>query len=230
MKQRILIADDDPDVLKLLEGRLIGAGYEVIKASDGVKALGRIKKEVPTLAILDVMMPEMSGLEVCRSLKGDAQTARIPIMLLSARQDEIDRVLGFEFGADDYVVKPFSPREVVLRVQALLRRQAVAVGAVDPIVKVGELTIDRLGLRVLVNGEVVEVTRTEFKLLVTLMESIGRVHSREELLLAVWPSGSEIEVRTVDTHLRRLREKLGVAGQRIETIRGFGYRIDWVAG
>ena len=126
MKQRILIADDDPDVLKLLESKLVGAGYEVIKASDGVKALGRIRKEVPTLAILDVMMPGMSGLEVCRSLKGDAQTARIPIMLLTARQDEIDRVLGFEFGADDYVVKPFSPREVVLRVQALLRRQAVA--------------------------------------------------------------------------------------------------------
>ena len=122
MKHRILIADDEPDALKLLETRLVAVGFEVVRATDGLAALGRVRKDAPSLAILDVMMPEMSGLEVCRALKGDPKTARMPIMLLTARNEEVDRVLGFEFGADDYVTKPFSPREAVLRVQALLRR------------------------------------------------------------------------------------------------------------
>lgn len=226
MKHRILIADDEPDALKLLETRLVAVGYEVLKATDGVAALGRVRKDSPALAILDVMMPEMSGLEVCRTLKGDPKTARMPIMLLTARNEEVDRVLGFEFGADDYVTKPFSPREVVLRVQALLRRQAPAPVSTGTVIRVGSIVIDRLALRVTVRNQPVDLTRTEFKLLSTLIESTGRVLTRDALLTAVWPTDSNIEIRTVDTHLRRLREKLGRAGQLIQTIRGFGYRID----
>ena len=226
LAKRILIADDEPEVLKLLEMRLVAAGFEVLKAADGVSALGCARKEAPALAILDVMMPGMSGLEVCRTLKNDPKTARIPIMLLTARQEEVDRVLGFEFGADDYVVKPFSPREVALRVQALLRRQPLEPAAAGAVLRAGGITVDRLALRVTVRNRPVELTRTEFKLLSTLMESMGRVMAREALLHAAWPSDSNIEIRTVDTHLRRLREKLGSAGQLIQTIRGFGYRID----
>lgn len=226
MKPRILIADDEPDALKLLEGRLVAAGFEVMKAADGLAALGRVRKDAPALVILDVMMPEMSGLEVCRTLKGDPKTARMPIMLLTARNEEVDRVLGFEFGADDYVTKPFSPREVVLRVQALLRRQGPGATATGTVIRAGSIVIDRLALQVTVHNQLVDLTRTEFKLLSTLIESAGRVLSRDTLLTAVWPTDSNIEIRTVDTHLRRLREKLGSAGQLIRTIRGFGYRID----
>lgn len=226
MKPRILIADDEPDAMKLLEGRLVAAGFEVMKAADGLAALGRVRKDAPALVILDVMMPEMSGLEVCRTLKGDPKTARMPIMLLTARNEEVDRVLGFEFGADDYVTKPFSPREVVLRVQALLRRQGPGVTATGTVSRVGSIVIDRLALQVTVHNQLVDLTRTEYKLLSTLIESAGRVLSRDTLLTAVWPTDSNIEIRTVDTHLRRLREKLGSAGQLIRTIRGFGYRID----
>jgi two-component system phosphate regulon response regulator PhoB len=226
MKPRILIADDEPDALKLLEGRLVAAGFEVMKAADGLAALGRVRKDAPALVILDVMMPEMSGLEVCRTLKGDPKTARMPIMLLTARNEEVDRVLGFEFGADDYVTKPFSPREVVLRVQALLRRQGPGATTTGTVIRAGSIVIDRLALQVTVHNQLVDLTRTEFKLLSTLIESAGRVLSRDTLLTAVWPTDSNIEIRTVDTHLRRLREKLGSAGQLIRTIRGFGYRID----
>ncbi|MCE9610960.1 MAG: response regulator [Chthoniobacter sp.] len=227
MKNRILIADDEPDAVKLLDSRLVEQGFEVLHATDGLSALGRVRKESPTLAILDVMMPEMSGMEVCRTLKGDPKTARIPIMLLTARNEEVDRVLGFEFGADDYVTKPFSPREVVLRVQALLRRLAPATTAsVGSILHVGGIIIDGLAHRVTVHNQVVELTRTEFKLLRTLMENTGRVLKRADLLQIVWPTDANIEIRTVDTHLRRLREKLGTSGQLIQTIRGFGYRID----
>jgi len=227
MRNRILIADDEPDALKLLEARLVELGFEVVHAADGLSALSSAQRDIPALAILDVMMPHMSGLEVCRSLKGDPKTARIPIMLLTARTDEVDRVLGFEFGADDYVTKPFSPREVVLRVQALLRRPVpVGNSAAGPVLRAGGIVIDRLALRVTVRNRAVELTRTEFKLLSTLMENTGRVLKREDLLQTVWPRHANIELRTVDTHLRRLREKLGTSGQLIQTIRGFGYRID----
>ncbi len=229
MKKRILIADDEPDVIKLLQKNLEAAGFEVLKAVDGVSALGLTRKDKPALLILDVMMPGVSGLEVCRTLKNDPKTARLPIILLTARQEEVDRVLGFEFGADDYVVKPFSPREVTLRVQALLRRNNPASPAGGVMLRAGVITIDRLALRVAVQNQDVELTRTEFKLLSTLMENSGRVLSREALLQSAWPSDANIEIRTVDTHLRRLREKLGPAGELIQTIRGFGYRMDEVA-
>jgi len=226
VKKRILIADDEADVLTLLDTRLTASGYEVLKASDGLAALGRARKDEPALAVLDVMMPGMSGLEVCRTLKADPKTARLPIILLTARNEEVDRVLGFEFGADDYVLKPFSPRELTLRIEALLRHQLSPVSTPSAILTVGCVSIERLAHRVTVQRQLVELTRTEFKLLNILMEHTGRVLTREALLNFVWPAESNIEIRTVDTHLRRLREKLGAGGRLIQTIRGFGYRID----
>ena len=226
LRKRILIADDEMDVLALLETRLSASGYEVFKVSDGIAALDRARADAPDLAVLDVMMPGLSGLEVCRALKADPKTSCMPIILLTARHEEVDRVLGFEFGADDYVLKPFSPREVALRVQALLRHQLQPVSAPRSLLKVGNVTIDRLAHRVTVQTRAVELTRTEFKLLSSLMEQAGRVLTRETLLNTVWPEAANIEIRTVDTHLRRLREKLGRAGKYIQTVRGFGYRID----
>lgn len=226
LKPRILIADDELDVLTLLETRLAASGFEVLKAMDGVAALGRARDDAPALAVLDVMMPGMTGLEVCRVLKADPKTSRLPIILLSARSEEVDRVLGFEFGADDYVLKPFSPRELALRIQALLRHQLQPLAAPEAVVRVGSVLVDRLAHRVTVQSRPVDLTRTEFKLLSMLMDHRGRVLTRETLLDSVWPAEANIEIRTVDTHLRRLREKLGPAGKHIQTIRGFGYRVD----
>lgn len=226
MRKRILIADDEQDVLTLLETRLSASGYEVLKASDGPTALGRARTDAPALLVLDVMMPGMSGLEVCRTLKADPKTARLPIILLTARHEEVDRVLGFEFGADDYVLKPFSPRELALRIQALLRHQLQPVTAPSPVLQLGPISVNRFAHRVTVQNRIVELTRTEFKLLCILMETPGRVLSREDLLESVWPAQANIEIRTVDTHMRRLRDKLGSRGKQIQTIRGFGYRID----
>lgn len=228
VKPRILIADDELDVLTLLETRLTAAGFEVLKAMDGSAALRRSRDEGPALAVLDVMMPGMSGLEVCRVLKADPKTARMPIILLSARSEEVDRVLGFELGADDYVLKPFSPRELTLRIQALLRHQIQPLNAPEAVLRVGNVLVDRLAHRVTVQSRPVDLTRTEFKLLSMLMDHRGRVLTREALLDSVWPAEANIEIRTVDTHLRRLREKLGTAGKHIQTIRGFGYRVDEV--
>ena len=226
VRKRILIADDELDVLALLETRLSASGYEVLKASNGVAALDRARTDKPALAVLDIMMPGMSGLEVCRTLKADPKTARMPIILLTARHEEVDRVLGFEFGADDYVLKPFSPRELALRIQALLRHQLQPVATPSAILQLGLISVDRLTHRVTVQNRALELTRTEFKLLSILMETPGRVLSREELLESVWPAQANIEIRTVDTHMRRLRGKLGSRGKQIQTIRGFGYRID----
>jgi two-component system phosphate regulon response regulator PhoB len=228
VKPRILIADDELDVLTLLGTRLSASGFEVLKAMDGAVALRRARDEAPALAVLDVMMPGMSGLEVCRVLKAEPKTARMPIILLSARSEEVDRVLGFELGADDYVLKPFSPRELALRIQALLRHQIQPVNAPETVLRVGNVLVDRLAHRVTVQSRPVELTRTEFKLLSMLMDHRGRVLTREALLDSVWPAEANIEIRTVDTHLRRLREKLGTAGKHIQTIRGFGYRVDEV--
>ena len=226
VKKRILIADDELDVLMLLETRLCAAGYEVLKASDGAAALDRAREDKPALAVLDVMMPGMSGLEVCRALKADPKTAGMPIIILTARHEEVDRVLGFEFGADDYVLKPFSPRELALRIQVLLRRQFQPVAAPSAVVTLGPISVDRFAHRATVQKRPVDLTRTEFKLLSTLIAVPGRVLSREELLEAVWPAQANIEIRTVDTHMRRLRDKLGRRGKQIQTVRGFGYRID----
>ena len=222
----IVVADDDTDVVDLVSRHLKAAGYGVTPAHDGVQAIAAARRELPALIILDLMLPEMSGLEVCKTLRSHETTARIPIVMLTARVEEIDRVLGFELGADDYVTKPFSPRELVLRIQAVLRRigEAAAEGA-SQVLQVGEIVLDRRRYTVHVKGQAVDLTSTEFKLLAMLMERIGRVQSRDALLNDVWARETAIDSRTVDTHMRRLREKLGEAAKCIQTVRGFGYRI-----
>jgi DNA-binding response OmpR family regulator len=220
----ILIVEDEKDVVDLLVLNLRKAGgFTISTASDGAAGLNKARSEKPAFIILDLMLPKMPGLEVCKILKTDPATRQIPIMMLTARAEEIDRIVGLEFGADDYVVKPFSPREVVLRINAILRRGASE--PVDDRLNAGPIAIDPDRHRVAVDGEQVNLTALEFKLLRTLMQRRGRVQERDRLLNDVWGYESMIDTRTVDTHVRRLREKLGRAGKIIETVRGFGYRL-----
>jgi two-component system phosphate regulon response regulator PhoB len=223
MSDRILVADDEEDVLKLVAMNLKSAGFLITTACDGPGALAAVRRAPPALAVLDIMMPGMSGLEVCRELKRDPAYAAIPIVILTARADEIDRILGFELGIDDYLLKPFSPRELVLRIKAILRRSPGRAESAD-FSQAGNIAIDRKKHSLTVAGRPVAVTPIEFKLLSVLMERPGHVLNREELVSKVWPAESDIELRTIDTHMRRLREKLGEADS-IETVRGFGYRI-----
>lgn len=225
MNQQILIADDEVDMLNLVGTNLSGAGFIVHKAEDGPAAVAAARQRLPHLIVLDLMMPGMTGLEVCRVLKNDATTESIPIVLLTARGGEADRILAFELGADDYVTKPFSPRELVLRIRGILKRST----GMDPeraMLQAGDIRLDADRHEIYVRGRPVELTAIEFRLLATLMERRGRVQSRDSLLSAVWGVDRDIESRTVDTHLRRLREKLGSAGDQIRTVRGFGYRLD----
>lgn len=223
-KSKVLIVDDEQDVTELLEFNLRSAGYDVISAEDGPTALKKARESLPDLIVLDVMLPEMDGTEVCKQLRRDAATARIPIIMLTAKASEIDRVLGLELGADDYVTKPFSPRELVLRVRGLLRR---GLPADEPheMIQVGDLVVDIPRHQVTVKGKRIDLTATEFKLITTLAQRRGRVQSREQLLQDVWEYDSLIDTRTVDTHMRRLREKLGVAAKYLDTVRGVGYRF-----
>lgn len=223
-RKRVLVADDEADVLMLVSMNLQRAGFEVLRASDGREALDFARRELPDLVVLDLMMPEMDGLEVARQLKQSPLTAQIPVVMLTARADEVDRIVGLELGADDYVTKPFSPREIVLRVQAILRRLESAPAAGD-VLEIGRVRVDRVRHEVSIAGERMDFTATEFKLLSVLMERCGRLQSREVLLNDVWGYESVIDTRTVDTHIRRLREKMGVAADLIETVRGFGYRM-----
>ena len=222
--QKILVADDELDVLNLVAHNLKISGYSVIEASDGPSALTSARKEVPSLIVLDLMLPGMSGFEICKALKGDDNTKGIPIIMLTAKTEEVDRIVGFELGADDYVTKPFSPRELVLRIQSVLRRGDGRT-KLNESLKVGSITIDRQRHIIQVKGRTINLTATEFKLLSFLAERRGRVQSRDALLNEVWAYENAIDTRTVDTHIRRLREKLGPAGNTIETVRGFGYRI-----
>jgi two-component system phosphate regulon response regulator PhoB len=223
MSTRILIADDEDDVRELVARQLKAAGYTAILAADGAEAIEKARKEKPALLVLDIMMPGMTGIDACKAMRGDSLTARMPILFLTAKTDEIDRVLGLELGADDYMTKPFSPRELILRIKAILRRMA---GPDEgDILRIGDITIDRTRHTVRVKSKALELTATEFKLLSLLLERRGRVQSRERLLSDVWGYDSYIDTRTVDTHVRRLREKLGSAADAIETVRGFGYRV-----
>lgn len=222
--KRILIADDEPDVLQLVSSNLKNAGYNVLKAEDGLAALNMARETLPSLIVLDLMLPEMSGLEVCKVLKKEPTTAAIPIVMLTAKAEEVDRIVGLELGADDYLTKPFSPRELVLRVKSVLRR-AGAAGEVTDQLALGEIRIDRSRYEITISGNPVDFTATEFKLLALLIERRGRVQSRDTLLNDVWGYESVIDTRTVDTHVRRLREKLGKWADYIETVRGFGYRV-----
>jgi two-component system phosphate regulon response regulator PhoB len=224
MISKILVADDEPDVLNLVSANLRAAGFEVIKAGDGPSARELARSELPDLLVLDLMLPGMSGLEVCRLLKADPVTSGIPIIMLTAKAEEVDRIVGLELGADDYVTKPFSPRELVLRIKSVLRRGDQNAAAAD-LLCLHQIVIDRARFQVTVAGKPVDFTATELKLLTLLMERRGRVQSRETLLNEVWGYESAIDTRTVDTHIRRVREKLGAEADRIETVRGFGYRI-----
>jgi DNA-binding response OmpR family regulator len=223
-RKKILVADDEPDVLSLLVINLQRAGYDVLKAEDGEQALRLAREHLPSLLVLDVMMPGLSGFDVVKQLKQTAQTARLPVLMLTARADEVDRIVGLELGADDYVTKPFSPREIVLRVQSVLRRVEAPAEVVE-MLEVGEIRVDRVRHEVFIAGVREEFTATEFKLLTVLMERCGRLQSREVLLNDVWGYETVIDTRTVDTHIRRLRDKLGKAAGLIDTVRGFGYRM-----
>jgi DNA-binding response OmpR family regulator len=226
MSERILIVEDEADVAELISHHLGKAGFSVELTSDGLSALDLIKSNPPALVILDLMLPQMSGLDLCRAIKGDVRTREVVVLILSARADEIDRVIGFELGADDYVVKPFSPRELVLRIRAIFRRRGSTKDKDDSErIRVGELILDCSRHEVKAANRLVECTATEFKLLRILMERHGRVQGRDRLLSDVWGYDSVIDTRTVDTHMRRLRDKLGDCARYIETVRGFGYRL-----
>ncbi len=222
--KKVLVVEDEEDVVEMLTRAFRRAtGFNVIAATDGATGLRRAREESPALVVLDLMLPKMPGLEVCKILKSDSLTRHIPILMLTAKAEEIDRILGLELGADDYVSKPFSPREIVLRAQAILRRGEAPADAQSFVA--GPITIDGVRHQVSVGGKIVHLTGLEFKLLRTLVQRRGRVQQRDRLLSDVWGYESVIDTRTVDTHVRRLREKLGKAGDAIETVRGFGYRL-----
>jgi two-component system phosphate regulon response regulator PhoB len=223
MLEKILVAEDEPDMLELVASNISLAGYEVIKAADGPSALAAMIQS-PNLLILDLMLPGISGLDICRKLKSDVRTAGVPIVMLTAKAEEVDRIVGLELGADDYITKPFSPRELVLRIKSVLRRAASSAPELNCLVS-GDIVLDKNRLEVRVNGKLVHCTATEFNLLRVLLERRGIVQSRAILLNDVWGYDYAIDTRTVDTHVRRLREKLGSAGDCIKTVRSFGYRI-----
>ena len=224
LKQKILIVDDEPEAVELVEFNLKQAGFDIATAADGDEALKKAKAQLPALVVLDLMLPEIDGLEVCKLLRRDSTTAKIPILMLTAKAAEIDRVLGLELGADDYVTKPFSPRELVLRVKKILQR-TTASGEKRETMRFGELLIDLPKHLVSWKGKAIELTATEFKLVTVLAERAGRVQTRDALLRDVWEYDAAIDTRTVDTHMRRLREKLGPAAKHLDTVRGVGYRF-----
>jgi two-component system phosphate regulon response regulator PhoB len=224
VKPKILIVDDEPEAVELLEFNMKQAGYDVIVAADGAEAVKKAHVALPSLILLDLMLPEVDGLEVCKMLRRDPATANIPIIMVTAKATEIDKILGLELGADDYITKPFSPRELVLRVKKLLQRER-STGEESSTYKFGELLIDTPRHLVSWRGKSIDLTATEFKLLTLLAQRRGRVQSREQLLRDVWEYNSLIDTRTVDTHMRRLREKLGPASKWLDTVRGVGYRF-----
>ena len=223
--ERILVVDDEPEIVALVAYHLAKSGYRVATASTGEEALDAARRERPSLIILDLMLPGLSGFDVLEQLRADEATRDIAVLLLSARREEPDRLRGLSGGADDYLTKPFSPAELVLRVGAILRRTAPAQPVATGALVIGPLHIDRDGMNVAVDGEAVELTPTEFRLLLTLAERRGRVQGRGHLLETVWEAAPDIQTRTVDMHVQRLRTKLGRAGDLIETVRGFGYRL-----
>jgi two-component system phosphate regulon response regulator PhoB len=224
MRPRVLLIDDEPDIVRVLDFALKQAGFDVDSAPDAATGLLRIREQKPDALVLDLMLPDFSGTEVCRQVKASPKTASMPIIMLTARGDEVDRVVGFELGADDYIVKPFSVREVVLRVRAVLRRGAAGEGQ-QKREELGPLKLDHEGHRAFVDGEEIELTALEFRLLSTFLDRAGRVQTREQLLRDVWEMAGDLQTRTVDTHVKRLREKLKGGRDLIETVRGLGYRM-----
>ncbi len=229
---RVLVVEDERDLQEVIGYNLRELGYDVVVSERGAPAAGMAVEQRPDLVLLDLMLPDISGLEVCRSLKSNPTTRAIPVVMVTAKSAEVDRVVGFELGADDYVVKPFSVRELLLRVQAVLRRsqpatspEPTAAPSPTPAITFGRLRIDRDAPNVQVDDQEVTLTALELRLLCTLYERRNRVQSRAVLLDDVWCVSGENATRTVDTHVKRLREKLGPAGAYIETIRGIGYRF-----
>jgi len=222
----VLIVDDERDLRTLVDFNLRQAGWRTAHAESGAEALSRTRALKPTVVILDLNLPDVSGLDVCRLIRADAETRDVPILMLTARSAEEDRVHGLELGADDYLAKPFSLRELVLRVEAVSRRRpSEAVKAPNQRVEAGRIALDVDAHLCFVDGEELPLTLQEFRLLAYLIAGRGRVRTREELLADVWNASPELETRTVDTHVKRLRDKLGAAGNIIETVRGLGYRI-----
>jgi two-component system phosphate regulon response regulator PhoB len=222
---KVLVIDDEPDVTELVAYHLKAKGCVVEIVNDPLRSIGIARSFLPDLVILDVMMPGLSGLQVCRMLRSDPKLKKVPIIFLTAKVEEGDRIQGFEAGGDDYICKPFSIKELMLRVQSVLRRAAEVAPAEAGRLDVGLIVLDVDRHAVTVNGVPIELTATEFRLLQVLMERRGRIQTREHLLVHVWNYATEIETRTVDTHIRRLREKLGAEAPWIETIRGVGYRM-----
>lgn len=222
---RVLVVDDEPDITGLVAYHLARAGYRVITAANGTEALKSVREERPDLVVLDLMLPGLSGYDVLAELRRQETTRDVGVILLTARREEPDRIKGLTLGADDYLAKPFSPQELVLRVGAVLRRLASPAVASSGRLAAGPISLDQSAHRVTVAGDEIELTATEFKLLRTLIEREGRVQSRTQLLQTVWQAQPDIQTRTVDMHVQRLRTKLRKAGDWIETVRGVGYRL-----
>ena len=225
VQERILVVDDEPDIVALVAYHLAKTNYRVSTASNGTDALTIARQERPSLLVLDLMLPGMSGFDVLEHIRAEESTRHIAVLMLTARKEEQDRIRGLSLGADDYLTKPFSPQELVLRVGAILRRTHGASEAPADLLQIGPIRIDRSAHRVAIENEDVELTPTEYKLLITLAERRGRVQARGHLLETVWEAAPDIQTRTVDMHIQRLRTKLGDAGDLIETVRGFGYRM-----
>ena len=224
MSQKIYIVEDEPDIRETLKYNFSNEGFEVFTAPDGEEALSNIKKVLPDVLILDLMLPGVSGLDVCKSIRTDDDIRDMSIIMLTAKGEEIDRVIGFELGADDYVTKPFSVRELILRVKVLLKKQRESL-VENKLVTFGPIRIDLDAHELKINDKEIVLTALEFKLLQHLVKRKGRVQTREQLLGDVWGYSAEVTTRTVDTHIKRLREKLGNTSDYIQTIRGVGYRF-----
>ena len=225
LSKKILIVDDETDVTDLVAYTLKSKGFVVETVNDPNRSIGIARTFLPDLVILDVMMPDLNGIQICRMLRADAKLKKVPVVFLTAKAEESDRIQGLETGADDYICKPFSTKELALRVQTILRRIKEGAAEAPRMITAGLIFVDGERHIVTVAGQEIELTATEFKLLRLLMERRGRVQTREHLLINVWNYETEIETRTVDTHVRRLREKLGTEADWIETIRGVGYRF-----
>ena len=225
MSQKILIIEDEPDIRKTLEYNISREGYKVVSASSLSEGKEQINSSDFSLILLDLMLPDGSGLDLCREIKSDKDKSSTPIIILTAKDDEVDKVVGFELGADDYVTKPFSVRELILRIKAILKRGESKKETLEIQRQFGELTMDIDSHEVFVNSEQIILTALEFRLLRQLVDRRGRVQSREQLLSDVWGYSAEVTTRTVDTHIKRLREKLGTMGKYVQTIRGVGYKF-----
>ncbi len=225
MTNRILVVDDEPDITALVAYHLAKAGYRVSTAANGPDALRAARDERPDIVILDLMLPGVSGYDVLAELRRRDETREVGVILLTSRREEADRIRGLSLGADDYLSKPFSPQELSLRVNALLRRLGAPAVSAGSTLSAGPITIDRSAHRVMLDGRELTLTATEYKLLLTLVERRGRVQTRPQLLETVWEAQPDIQTRTVDMHVQRLRSKLGETGKLIETVRGFGYRF-----